>query len=258
MSNTLPQVSIVFLTYNRAHTLVATYETLLALTNYPRDRLELILSDDGSDTRNRQIMDCLDFDRRLISKSNTGLGASSNRGVRAASGDFILQLQDDWILTGRSDYLRRAVEVLQSMPEVGMILFRDRPDLPVHERRQFGDLGVDILADRVDAGGMLNRVTDGAYSDNPHLKRRDFHQIVGPYAEGVSMAKMEFEMQKQVCAQSTYRVAAIKGMDVFRHIGDRFSFNPGYKHASRVERIKRLPGGAMLLDLARVIRRKLG
>ena len=136
MSDLLPKVSIVFLTYNRAHTLVATYETLLALTDYPRERLELILSDDGSDARNRQIMDCLDFDRRLISKSNAGLGANSNKGVGAASGDFILQVQDDWILTGRSDYLRRAVEVLQSMPDVGMILFRDRPDLPILERRR--------------------------------------------------------------------------------------------------------------------------
>ena len=72
------------------------------------------------------------------------------------------------------------------------------------------------------------------------------------------MAKMEFEMQKQVYAQSTYRVATIKGMNVFKHIGDRFSFNPGYKFARNVDRIKRLPGGPMLLDLVRTIRRKIG
>ena len=254
----LPKISVVFLTYNRAHTLVAAYETFLAHSDYPRDRLELILSDDGSDARNRRIIDCLDFDRRLMAKANAGLGASCNKGVAAASGDFILQLQDDWILTGRNDYLRRAVETLHSMPDVGMILFRDRPDLPIVERRQVGGLCVDILADRLDADGSISRVADGAYSDNPHLKRGDFHKIVGPYAEGVSMAKMEFEMQKQVCAQSVYRVATIEGMSVFKHIGDRFSFNPGYKHARTVGRISRLPGGPLLLNLARTIRRKLG
>jgi glycosyltransferase involved in cell wall biosynthesis len=236
---------------------VATYETLLALSDYPRDRLELILSDDGSDTRNRKIMDCLDFDKRLLSKVSAGLGASSNKGMAAASGDFILHLQDDWILTGRRDFLRRAVEVLQSMPDVGMVLFRDRPDLPVVERRQMGALKVNILADRLDGRGVIARLADGAYSDNPHLKRQDFHQTVGPYVEGVSMSKMELEMQRQVCA-SRYRVATIEGMSVFKHIGDRFSFNPGYKHARNVERISRLPGGAKLLAILRIFRRKLG
>ncbi|SDR64033.1 Glycosyl transferase family 2 [Rhizobiales bacterium GAS113] len=256
MSGALPKVSVVFLTYNRAHTLVATYETLLALMDYPRDRLELILSDDGSDARNKRIIERLDFDRWLISKTNAGLGASSNKGIRAASGDFILQMQDDWILTGRRDFLRKAVEVLQSMPDIGMILFRDRPELPVRERRQFGGLAVDLLLDRVNAKGVIMRVGDGAYSDNPHLKRRDFHQIVGQYAEGVPMAKMELEMQKQVCAQTTYRVATIGGMNVFKHIGDRFSFDPAKRFAPKLDLIRQFPGGPMVVDLARIIYRK--
>jgi glycosyltransferase involved in cell wall biosynthesis len=224
--------------------------------DYPRDRLELILSDDGSDAQNRGIIDCLAFDKRLISKTNAGLGTSSNKGLSAASGDFILQLQDDWILTGRGDFLRKAVEVLQSMRDIGMILFRDRPELPVSGRRQFGELAVDLLLDRVNREGIILRVGDGAYSDNPHLKRRDFHEIVGPYAEGVPMAIMELQMQKQVCAQTTYRVATIEGMNVFKHIGDKFSFDPAKRLSRKLDRIRRLPGGLMLINLARTVRRR--
>jgi glycosyltransferase involved in cell wall biosynthesis len=252
MSDDLPTVSVVFISYNRAHTLVATYEAFLAFTDYPRDKLELILCDDGSDAFNRRIIDRLDFDRRLIAKTSAGLGANCNKGIAAAHGEFVLQLQDDFMLTRRGDYLRKAIEVLQRMPDVGMILFRDRPELPDSEQRELDDLRVIILKDRVNEKGKL---TNGAYSDNPHLKRRDFHDVVGGYEAGVSMIKMELHMMKQVCRQSTYRVATIVGMEVFKHIGERFSFNPGKRRARMLKRFQRLPGGTALYRLVRHLKR---
>ncbi|MEY4269905.1 MAG: hypothetical protein RLZZ58_1121, partial [Pseudomonadota bacterium] len=126
---TLPLVSVIFITYNRAHTLVAAVETFLAMTDYPRDRLEIIISDDASDARNGAIIRALPHDKLVLARRNSGLGANCNRGLAAATGDYILQMQDDWITVGDPTYLQTAVSVLNGNDDIGLVTFRPRPDL---------------------------------------------------------------------------------------------------------------------------------
>lgn len=253
---TLPLISVIFVTYNRAHTLVATYETFLAFTDYPRDRLELILADDASDAHTQRILAQIPFDKRAIAPRNAGLGANQNRGIRAASGDYLLMMQDDWLMVGRGDYLRVAVQALQENPDLGLILFRDRAELDVAEERRVGDHRLVLPAlGSTDVTTMA--VNQGTYSDNPHLKRREFHEVVGLYQEGVPMTRMELAMSRAVAAQSRFRVATIDGFEVFRHIGDRFTFNPGARRWQLEQRIRRWPGGGAVLDIAKWIKRRL-
>ncbi|HJZ45282.1 MAG TPA: glycosyltransferase, partial [Hyphomicrobiaceae bacterium] len=94
------KVSVVFVTYDRLETLKPTVESFLSLTNYPRDRLELILSDDASPAAVRLEFAKLAVDKIVVGEMRSGIGANQNRGITASTGDFILQIQDDWICQG--------------------------------------------------------------------------------------------------------------------------------------------------------------
>ena len=253
----VPRVSVIFVTYNRAHTLVATVKSLIARLAYPRTDLELIVCDDASDAHNRDIAQRLPVDHVLTAKRNQGLGANTNKGIRAATGDFILQLQDDWLFVGDPQFLAKSIAVLERFPDVSMVTFRERPELGVAETRQMGDDLIDIIEPKLDANGRLAQVSDGTYTDNPHVKRRDFHDIFGLYAEGIPMTKMELAMSRAVAARRDFKVAILRGPATFHHIGDEHSFNPGVLRDRRLRQFRRIPFGAALIDLARAVRGRL-
>lgn len=252
---TLPKVSVLFLTYNRAQTLVATFESFVARIDYPRERLEFILCDDASHEFHQAINRALDFDVRLCAHRNQGLGANTNKGIRAATGDFILQLQDDWLFVGEPDFLNVTIRALIENPDIGMVAFRERPNLEIAQTREVDGALFDILVPDLDENGEVQQVGCGVYTDTPHVKRRNFHDIVGYYAEGIPMTRMELAMTRAVSARHDMMVAVKRGPEVFRHIGDAFSFNPGARRARLIQRVMTVPGGSALFALARTAKR---
>ena len=81
----LPKISAVFVTYNRLETLRPTFDTFLATTDYPRDRLELVVADDSSRPEVQAEIRKMPFDVLALSERNNGIGANVNNGIRAAS-----------------------------------------------------------------------------------------------------------------------------------------------------------------------------
>jgi glycosyltransferase involved in cell wall biosynthesis len=249
----LPLVSVLFATYNRPHTLVATYETFLITTDYPRERLQLVVTDDGSDDETQALIRRLDFDVYCFAPRNQGLGANLNKGLRACRGEFTLLLQDDWVCMRRPDYLRKAVAALRAFEDVGLVLLHDWGDCLGAETRRVDGADLRILAAYSPDGREEKRL----YTDNPHVKRRDYHDIVGWYAEGTPMTVMENRMTAAVAAQTRFKSALLEGSGPFVHIGDRYSFNPG-KRRVRLERmISAAPFGAAALRQWRSLRRSL-
>jgi hypothetical protein len=183
----------------------------------------------------------------LTSRRNQGLGANTNKGLRAATGDFILQLQDDWLFAGDPDFLRQAVGVLEQFPDIGMVAFRERPNLLVAETLEASGGTFDILIPTLSPDGAVDHVGNGVYTDTPHVKRRDFHDIVGYYAEGIPMTQMELAMTRSVSVDHRIRVALRRGGEIFRHIGDAYSYNPGVRRERVIEWLRRLPGGEALV-----------
>jgi len=249
----LPLVSVVFVTYNRPHTLVATYETFLFTTDYPRERLELIVADDGSDPDVQALVKRLDFDVFCLSVVNRGLGANMNTGLRAAHGEFILLLQDDWICMSYPGYLRDAVAALRACPDVGMVVLDAWSGAITQEVRRLGNIDLRVLTAVSPDSGLRGRT----YTDWPHVKRRDFHDIVGWYLEGAPMTVTENAMTDAVGRQDRYKAAILEGGAPFTHIGDRYSFNPG-RRISRLETlVSAAPLGRVAIALARRLRRAL-
>jgi GT2 family glycosyltransferase len=261
MSATLAKVSVVFITYDRIETLEPTLRSFLARTDYPRDRLELVVSDDASPASVQERIRNLDFDRFCFSKKRSGLGANANRGLAAAGGNYILQLQDDWECTASPGYLRKVVAIMEKRPEIGMLILNEHPaDLPVRSREDFDNVALTIYENRPEV--PVEKVGDHAYTDWPHIKRRAFIDAIGPYLESPRMWETELDYSRRVNLQRQFFIADIGGWTLFKHIGAELSFNTGPLKTQIATWLERATLGAGLLRAFRwgkaALRRRRG
>jgi glycosyltransferase involved in cell wall biosynthesis len=94
----LPGFSVVIPTYRRRGSLERTLTSLRRL-EYPRDRLEVIVVNDGGDDGTAEMARRLEigFKLRLFEQNNSGPGAARNLGVEQAAFPYVLFLDDDVI-----------------------------------------------------------------------------------------------------------------------------------------------------------------
>lgn len=250
----LPKISVVFLTFNRLVTLKPTLESFLANTDYPRERLELIVADDASPPSVQDEIRRMPFDTFCLSSKNAGMGANNNRGLAAATGELILQLQDDWQCLGPATYLHSAVEALEASPETGLVLLRPSPNSPpIQNVVTLRSGALRIYKNHPEM--FISSVSQHAYSDWPHLKRKTFVEAIGFYREGCPMWETELDYSQRVNRQNEWFVGDLFPLDAFLHIGEPYSFNWPWK--KRVEaQIRQIPGGATLLAAYRRVRRR--
>ena len=104
-----PFFSIVIPTYNRPERLTSCLKAI-ALLDYPRDRFEVIVVDDGSKTPLDDIVAPLKdrINITLLRQENAGPAAARNKGAEVARGEFIALTDDDCQPT--SDWLNKFVE----------------------------------------------------------------------------------------------------------------------------------------------------
>jgi glycosyltransferase involved in cell wall biosynthesis len=109
----MPKVSVVIPTYNRAHFLPETIQSVLAQSFQD---FEIIVVDDGSVDSTKEVVDSFQ-DRRIsyIYQENQGGSAARNTGIKASSGEYIVPLDSDDILL--KDAIEKGVQTLDSHPE---------------------------------------------------------------------------------------------------------------------------------------------
>jgi glycosyltransferase involved in cell wall biosynthesis len=114
----IPRVSVVIPCYNQGVYIDEAIDSVFTQTF--RD-YEIIIVNDGSTDRLtlEKLSNFADPRIRVIHTENQGLAAARNNGIRAAEGEFILPLDaDDRI---GPTYLEKAVNVLDSSPETGIV-----------------------------------------------------------------------------------------------------------------------------------------
>ncbi|HEY9890020.1 MAG TPA: glycosyltransferase [Candidatus Obscuribacterales bacterium] len=91
-----PQFSIIIPTYNRPDRLTHCLQSLTQL-DYPRDRFEVIVVDDGSATPLDAVVQPFEsvLTLRLLRQTNGGPASARNRGAAAAQGDYLVFTDDD-------------------------------------------------------------------------------------------------------------------------------------------------------------------
>ena len=91
-----PSVSVVVPVRNGAATIAACVESLLRL-DYPRQRFEVIVVDNGSTDRTGALLEAYDREIGIVSERRRGAAAARNRGLRAAGGEVIAFTDGDCV-----------------------------------------------------------------------------------------------------------------------------------------------------------------
>jgi glucosyl-dolichyl phosphate glucuronosyltransferase len=101
MTSREPQFSIILCSRNRAQLLRTALESVLAV-DYPRDRFELLLVDNGSTDETASLV--AEFERRAefqvryIYEGAIGLSRARNRAIREARGQYLFFTDDDQVV----------------------------------------------------------------------------------------------------------------------------------------------------------------
>lgn len=96
MERQTPLISIIIPTYNRPERLTSCLESLTKL-NYPRDRFEVVVVDDGSKTSLESVAAPFysKFELKLLKQRNSGPATARNTGAKQAKGQFLAFTDDD-------------------------------------------------------------------------------------------------------------------------------------------------------------------
>lgn len=124
MSAAHPCVSVIIIAYNGEAFLSQAIDSVLAQTFQD---FELLVVDDGSTDRTRQIADAYRMTRRVRVLShpdggNRGMSAARNLGLSQARGEFIAFLDADDVWA--PEKLEQQVVILRAEPEVGLVYGR--------------------------------------------------------------------------------------------------------------------------------------
>jgi len=115
-SEDLPSISIVIPTYNSERTLAQCLESI-ARQDYPREKIEIIIADGGSEDKTLEIAKKFEVDKILRNPLRTG-EAGKAVGVEAAKNEIIL-LQDSDNILDRREWLRKMVEPFEDPGIIG-------------------------------------------------------------------------------------------------------------------------------------------
>ena len=112
----MPKVSVIIPTYQYDSFIGEAIDSVLAQTY--KD-YELIVVDDGSIDRTREIISKYGSNINYIYQENKGLAAARNTGIRATKGEYLsfLDADDAWL----PNKLEVEVEFLDTHPVVGMV-----------------------------------------------------------------------------------------------------------------------------------------
>jgi len=187
-----PKVSIIVPAYNEEENIEKTIKSLLEL-DYPKDKLEIIIVDDGSKDRTYEIAKKYESDIiKVYRKENGGKASALNYGIKRASGDFIVTLDADSIVP--KDALKKMLEYFDE--EDVMIVV---PAIQITEVKNFWQRLQSIeysynnflrlIFDRLNS----LHVAPGPFS----VFRREFFEKVGYFDEKNLTEDMEIAMRCQ-------------------------------------------------------------
>lgn len=233
-------LSVLLVTYNRSDLLEITYRSIRERMDFTGLNTEFIVADDGSDRVHVPALERLQCDHRILWPVNTGLGANCNRGIAASSGDYILQIQDDCEFVGSRSLLLKALEIMRADREIGVLQLTNQTPAVPHEVRVL-PCGTSYRVFVNDGQPYKRDCGARPYSDQPHLKRKQFTEDVGPYQEGVPMTSMELGYQQRVACQGRWKVAYLPQEHSFVHLGADRSFNDASLRAKRLAQLEEDP-----------------
>jgi glycosyltransferase involved in cell wall biosynthesis len=153
---------------------------------------DIVVSDDGSKAEHLnklvELQSIYDF-RLVIAPKNAGLGNNINKGQDAVTTPYTLYVQEDFEpVPTYSEHLKDALAIMDELPAMDIVRFYAYFKYPYLKpfRKGFSEMKFNIW--------YPGYRKFHAYSDHPHLRRSNFLQKFGRYAEGIKGDATEFGM----------------------------------------------------------------
>lgn len=114
----MPKVTVVIPCYNQGAYIDEAVDSVLSQTF---SDYEIIIVNDGStdEATNTKLASYAKPNTRVLTTENQGPSMARNAGISAASGEYILPLDADDKIS--PDFIEKAVKVLDSQPEIGIV-----------------------------------------------------------------------------------------------------------------------------------------
>lgn len=177
--------------YNRSESLRRLLKSLKD-GNYAFEHI--IVSDDGSEPEHveqlKEIQKEYDF-QLLLAARNGGLGKNLNKGQEAVKTPFTLYVQEDFVPKEMfREKLQNALLLMNEKPEIDIIRFYAYFNFP--RLKPYRNGFSEMIFDRYNILTSYKKFY--MYSDHPHLRRSNFLEKFGRYAEGVKGDVTEYRM----------------------------------------------------------------
>jgi FkbM family methyltransferase len=183
-----PLVSVEMIAYNAEKFIAAAIDSVLAQTY---KNLELLIIDDGSGDRTKEIIDSYSDGRiRYIQKPHKNRWSGTNVAIAQASGQYIISVDSDDFIA--PDYIEKMVACARRYPDIDYfypsdLTLVDQFGNPTGGRWDYVDFSDNTILPKF--------LFDNAYSPVPHpgsLKRKSLYQRVGGYQELENAADFVF------------------------------------------------------------------
>ena len=152
----------------------------------------IVVSDDGSEPGHldylKLLRDGLDF-RLITTEKNKGLGNNINKGQDAVTTAYTLYVQEDFDpMPAFAGHFADGLTIIDERKDIDLVRFYAYTNYPYLQ--PVGN-GFSLMLFAIWKPGYRKFY---AYSDHPHLRRSNFLQKFGRYAEGKKVEKTEYLM----------------------------------------------------------------
>jgi len=152
----------------------------------------IVVSDDGSEPGHldylKLLQDGLDF-RLITTEKNRGLGNNINKGQDAVTTAYTLYVQEDFDpMPAFAGHFADGLTIIDERKDIDLVRFYAYTNYPYLQ--PVGN-GFSLMLFAIWKPGYQKFY---AYSDHPHLRRSNFLQKFGRYAEGKKVEKTEYMM----------------------------------------------------------------
>jgi len=184
----LPLISIVIPTHNRKEKLTRLINSILQ-SNYPQDKLELIVVDDAStDGTYEEIRAKFPVVKIIRNQKETLLAASRNIGIKNANGKYIFLIDDDNVID--KNCIKELVKTLVSDPRIGIVgpimYYYEQPDViwcAGIKRNMTTSFFSVIGKDMIDKGQFAGKLIESDDFPNAFMIKREVLEKVGLFDE---------------------------------------------------------------------------
>ncbi len=222
-----PSVSIVIPAYNEEENIITTLTSLIKL-NYTKNKLEIIIVNDGSTDNTKNLVQGFiaknkDFNIKLINKKNEGKGATLNDGLAVSKGEFFICLDADSIVT--RDALQKILPHFtdESIAVVLPLLKVEKPK-NIWQKMQWLEYIVNMFYKRLMSKLNCVHVAPGPFS----VYRRDVLKKVHGFDENNLTEDLEITLRLQ---SKNYKIVQLLDAEVFTLAPK--TFNELYKQRNR-------------------------